>query len=193
MSTFRVKLTQGDSRTGGGNLDENAQTNTYSIQRTMYAMGPNKINRKLKDGDTFTDCNYWKRFAYPTVAYNEAFIEVVTDDGSPYIDGQESLFTVTYSKSILAATTYTTTNNIIDILTDYGGPAEWASITVTGHDVAVRINGSSTSTFTVSAGTSHTFNRGDALINKITIDNSTSGATTATVVVQVGVLSKCNS
>lgn len=82
MSTFRVKLTS----TGQGLLDTAGQANGASYQRTVYVMGPGKVNRKLKDGDTFTDVNYWKRFAYPQVPLDQAFIEVVSDDGAPYTD-----------------------------------------------------------------------------------------------------------
>jgi hypothetical protein len=87
MSVFKVKLTQGIGRTAQGYLDP-AVVNGASIQRTIYAPGPNKINRKLFDGQTFTDVNYWKRFAYPNLAHENAFIEVVTDDGSVWSDGQ---------------------------------------------------------------------------------------------------------
>lgn len=263
MSTFRVRLTQGDSRTGGGNLDsQGLRTGTVtdatnatpivvtsashgltsgmrvtisgvagneaangdftitvissstfslngstgdgsytsggvwrvdSVQRTMYAMGPNKINRKLKDGEVFTDCNYWKRFTYPTLPYNQAFIETVEDDGSVYVDGEVSTFIRTYSRTIATSTTHTDTNNIFDILGDNGGPAVFTSITVTGDEVTVRVNDVSTSDFSVAASTTHTFNTGDVLINKITIDNSESGAATAVVTIQCGIRSSCNS
>ena len=55
MSVFRVRLTNNRQ----GLLD------VYDNQRTAYIMGPNRINRVLKDGEVFTDCNYWKRFAHP--------------------------------------------------------------------------------------------------------------------------------
>jgi hypothetical protein len=41
-------------------MDTAGQAHGSSYQRTIYVMGPNKVNRKLKDGDTFTDSNYWK-------------------------------------------------------------------------------------------------------------------------------------
>jgi hypothetical protein len=82
MSTFKVKLTQGDQ----GNLDTNL-VSSNSIQRSVYVMGPHKTNRLLKDGTTFTDSNYWKRFAYPQVSKEQAIVEVVSDDGSVYVDG----------------------------------------------------------------------------------------------------------
>ena len=190
MSTFKVKLTQGDVRTGDGNLDENAQTTGTSIQRTMYCMGPNKINRKLKDGDTFTDCNYWKRFSYPTLPYNEAFIEVVSDDGSVYIDGQVSTFLHTYDKTVLGNSAFTDSGNTIDVLGDNGGPALWATIT-TNADIVVEVNGVTTSDFTVSANTTHSFNQGDVLINTLALKRTASGS--ATVEVVFGVQSVCNS
>ena len=76
MSVFRVRL----SNSRQGLLD------VYDNQRSAYIMGPNRVNRKLKDGETFVDSNYWKRFAYPQVPLEEAFIEVVEDDGTVYSD-----------------------------------------------------------------------------------------------------------
>ena len=54
MSVFRVRLT--NSRQG--------RLDVYDNQRSAYITGPNRINRKLKDGEIFTDCNYWKRFEH---------------------------------------------------------------------------------------------------------------------------------
>jgi hypothetical protein len=62
MSVFRVNL----NNSVQGTLDLNPATTAEfvtSVQRTVYVTGPNKIYRKLADGDTFTDCNYWKKFA----------------------------------------------------------------------------------------------------------------------------------
>lgn len=260
MSVFRVRMTQGDSRTGGGNLDRislltgsitgatnaspivitssshnllsgtrvtiqgvggntaaNADwvitvidTNTFSLngstgngaytsggtwkvdsaQRTMYAMGPNRINRKLRDGDQFTDCNYWKRFAYPQVPYNQAFIEVVTDDGSVYVDGLPSNFVRTYSKTVLGNSAFTDSGNTIDVLGDNGGYASWASIS-SNQDIVVELNGVTNSDFTVTGGTTHTFNQGDVIIGTLALKRTTSGS--ATVTVQFGINSTCNS
>lgn len=263
MSTFRVRLTQGDSRTGDGNLDRIAlmtgsitgatnaspivvtstahglnsgtrvtvqgvggntnanadwiitviDANTFSLngssgnsnytsgglwrvdsnQRTMYCMGPNRRNRKLRDGDVFTDCNYWKRFcAAPTgsLPLNQAFIELVTDDGSVYIDGQPAIYVVTHNVTVLGNTTYTTTGNTVDVLNTDGGIAQWATIS-TNQDVNVQLNGNSSTIFTVTGGTSHTFNNGDTQIQTVQFARTSSGS--ASVVLQVGVLSQCNS
>lgn len=190
MSTFRVVMNQGTGRSAGGYLDTAETSDGYSVQRTMYAMGPHKINRKLSDGETFTDCNYWKRFAYPTLPFNEAFIEVVTDDGAPYVDGEESLFIRTYTYTLPGGSGFSTAGNTFDIVGDNGGPAAWAIITSTAN-TAVRINSLTTSDFVVEANTSQTFNRGDLLINTIQVAKSSSGS--ATVEIQVGVLSVCNS
>ena len=83
MSVFKVKL----NNTKQGLLDQNPLTGSQfaaSVQRTIYVAGPGRTYRKLKDGDQFTDCNYWKRFTSTIVGDEAAFIEVVTDDGSVY-------------------------------------------------------------------------------------------------------------
>jgi hypothetical protein len=261
MSVFRVRLSQGDSRTGTGNLDSisrltgtitdatnaspivitsashglvtgtrvtvqsvggnTAANNDYvitvlssstfslngstgnaaytsggvwkvdSAQRTIYAMGPNKINRKLKDGERFTDCNYWKRFAYPQVPYNEAFIEVVTDDGSVYIDGQPSSFVRTYTESVTAGTDFDDGYTDVDIYGDNSGYATWAIITpdVT---IQVQVNGVETSQFSITGGTSYTFNVGEILLSSLQLARSASSGT-ATVTVQLGITTQCSS
>src|SRR4051812_19857883 len=98
MSVFKVKLTQGQQGsldehafgvnnasvsvgTGGGNVLVGTGT---SVQRTVYVMGPGKVNRKLNDGDTFTDSNYWKRYCATPVGPltpEQAIVSIVTDDG----------------------------------------------------------------------------------------------------------------
>ena len=138
MSVFRVALNNVDQ--GLLDLDPSGATAgsivgqglgsqmSPSIQRGVYIMGPNLINRLLVDGETFTDCNYWKRFAYPNVPLNEAFIEVVTDDGSIFSDiAGENTFPVATTLTVVASSVFT--DNEFDIITTYGGPAIFTQIT----------------------------------------------------------------
>ena len=193
MSVFRVKLTNTTAtRTGQGNLDVVGQSTGTSIQRTMqYAMGPGKVNRKLRDGVTFTDCNYWKRFAYPQVALNDAFIEVVTDDGSVYVDGQISVFPRVYTVAVAATSAFGAVGQTVDVLGDNGGAASFTQIKVVTNDVEVRINGLATAILTILAGTTQTFESGDLSISTLEFRRTGAGAATATVT--VGVQSVCNS
>lgn len=263
MSTFRVRLTQGDRRTGSGGLDNQAQFsgtitaatnaspivvtsashglvtgtrltvvgvlgntaangtwtievvdtdsfklltsegnatytsggtwNTVSIQRTMDAPGPNKTRRILADGELFTDCNYWKRFTYPTVPYHQAFIDLVEDDGSVYVDGEVSAYGRVHTLTVENDTTYTDDGNELDILDTYGSYAKFVQITVTGEDVTCRLNGNSSANLPISANTTQIFNQGDLPVSKLQFDNSVSGGSTATVVILVSIASTCNS
>lgn len=186
MSVFRVKLNntqQGlldlDPSTASGNSVHGrglgSQMST-SKQRSVYITGPNRINRLLNDGDTFTDCNYWKRFAYPQVALNEAFIEVVTDDGSVYSDiASENTFPRVYN--IYAAPDTTYADNQADILGDTGGYAIFAQITNTSTtvDVRIRLNGSTSAVMDLPRNSTQVFNAGDLSISMIEVDNSVSG------------------
>jgi len=176
MSVFRVKLTN----TNQGTLDTHGQTAGKSYQRTVYVMGPGKVNRKLKDGDTFTDVNYWKRFAYPQVPLNEAIIEVVTDDGAPYTDiPEENVAPRSYTVTLTAGQTYSFAGHIVNILGDTGGYATFAQITPT---VAckVRINGDANAILSLAANATQIFNPGDLTISKLEFDNSASGAGSGT-------------
>lgn len=194
MSTFRVELNNADQ----GKLDVNPATGaqmTTSKQRQVYVMGPNRINRLLSDGETFTDCNYWKKFAYPQVPLNEAFIVVVTDDGSVYSDDPaENVFPKVYSLSVDADSGFT--DNQADILTDTGGYAVFCQITNfdDAQDVTVRLNGKATAVFTLEHNTSQVFNAGDLSLSLVEIANDASGATGPVAIeVLCSVKSVCNS
>src|SRR3972149_2070861 len=132
MSVFRVNLNNGP----GGNLDLDPSTDTSetygqlgtefatSRQRSVYVMGPGKVNRQLVDGATFTDCNYWKRFVSVTnggtANENDAFLTIVSDDGSIYSDvTAENTFPRVWDLTLAGGSTYT--DNEIDILGTYGG------------------------------------------------------------------------
>lgn len=193
MSLFRVKLQNQDQ----GLLDKHPTTGAQmspSKQRQVYVMGPNRINRLLKDGDTFTDCNYWKKFAYPQVPYSQAFIEVVTDDGSVYVEGGSSTYPKVYNLVAYAGQGFGD-NDSADILGDTGGYAVFCQITNSGtEDITVRINGKTDAVFTLEDGTAQVFNVGDLEISLIEVANTASGAATdVPVEVLVSVKSVCRS
>lgn len=177
MSTFQVNLTQGVQ----SDLDTSI-TGGESKQRTIYAIGPNGTNRKLNDGDTFVDSNYWKRYASPAMSIDLAFITVLTDDGYTYSDfvKEENVFSRVVTRTLVDGSTYTATNNQIDFVALYGGPSVFTRIVVTGDPVLARLNGDSNATLTLAVGT-HIFDKGEITLNSISFDNSTSGAAAAVV------------
>lgn len=204
MSVFRVKLQNIEQ----GYMDRDPSTAsaisgndhsllgdafTTSIQRTIYVAGPGRTYRKLFDGDTFTDCNYWKRFAYPQVALNEAFIEVVTDDGSVWSDvASENTYPKVYNMLISQGSDFT--DNEIDILGDTGGHAVFVQIANQGSTaVRVRVNGVADAVFDLGSGETQVFNSGDLSVTKLEFVNNVSGGTTADVQVLLSVKSVCNS
>ena len=192
MSVFRVKL----NNTQQGLLDVNPVTGAQmstSIQRTIYVAGPKNIHRKLVDGDTFTDCNYWKKFAYPQTSLEEAFIEVVTDDGSVYSDVEaENTYPLVYDLDVDADSTYTA--NEADIYTDTGSYATFVQIANQGSTaVKVKLNGSSDAIFDLGGGETQVFNNGDLKISKLQFANTVSGGSDTTVQVVVSVKSSVNS
>lgn len=183
MSVFRVKL-QNNSQ-GLLDVDSSGVQNSTSIQRTMYVMGPKRINRKLTDGQTFTDSNYWKKFAYPQMSLDQAFIEVVTDDGSVYSENEsENTYPVVWLPGasddgiLVAGDTYDDDGMSLDIMTTYGGPAVFVQLQNidSSHAARVKLNGSSTAVFTLDANTTQVFNSGDIAISSIAFDNSLTGA-----------------
>lgn len=207
MSVFKVALNNVEQ--GQMDLDPSTARSAYgtgavtgqglggqfdpSIQRQIFVNGPNLTQRLLKDGETFTDCNYWKRFAYPQVPLKHAFIEVVTDDGSVYSDNpDENTYPQMTTISAVGGTTFA--DNEYDILGTTGGHAVFTQITNNGAGaVQVRLNGLTGATFTLAASATQIYNNGDLVVTKIQIDNSASGAADADVDVQVAVRSVCNS
>jgi hypothetical protein len=177
MSTFRVKL---------GNASNPELGSDPSIQRTMYVSGPRGIRRKLKDGETFTDCNYWKQFAYPQVPADEAFIEVLVDDGSLYSSIlEENNVPRVYTLSVDNGTTYE--QNKVDILEDNGGAAGFVQIhNFTGGGlVQVRINGMLNAVFNLDEGSIQQFNNGDISITKLEFHNESGIDSTVQIILSV--------
>jgi len=204
MSVFRVALNNNDQ----GKLDLDPSTNTgasygdlgtaiaTSLQRQVYVMGPGKINRLLVDGDTFTDCNYWKQFAYPQTTLEHALVEVVTDDGSVYSDVPgENVFPKVFTRTIAGGSTFATANNIIDMAVDAGGNAIFAQIEnqTAAAGLTVRLNGDVNAVFDLGSSETQVFNAGEMVISQIAFDNSLSGAAAKVVQVLVSVKSVCNS
>lgn len=194
MSVFRVRLNNIDQ----GQLDLNPATATPvvvggsggqpylgdqfnpSIQRTIYVTGPNLTYRKLSDGEQFTDCNYWKRFAFPQVPLEQAFIEVVSDDGSVYSDNaNENTYPVTIGGGApyTVATVDTFATNFIDVVGTYGSYAVFTQIknlgTMATQDIQVQLNGSSSAIFTLAAGDTQIFNSGDLTITRLGFQGGT--------------------
>jgi len=165
-----------------------------SIQRTIYVAGPNHTYRKLMDGDTFTDCNYWKRFAYPQVPLADAFITVTTDDGSVWSDvAEENTFPVVYDVTVGEDTDYDE-NDSVDFVTDHGNAATFVQIANQGSTaVKVRLNGVATAIFDLGAAETQVFNSGDLAITKLEFSNTVSGGSDTDVQILASVKSTCNS
>lgn len=190
MSVFQVQINNSKQ----GLLDINPATGTQedpSIQRTIYVAGPNKINRELKDGDTFTDCNYWKRFAYPQVPLEQAIVSVVADDGSIYSNVEsENTFPAVYTTNCADGSSYAA--NLIDILGDTGSYAVFTQLKNTSSgNVSVKLNGLSSAVFTLEGNSTQIFNNGDLTLTSIAFANSSGGAVTVETILSVK--SVCNS
>jgi hypothetical protein len=191
-TTFTV-----NSRFNPGTYTSGGVVSGASVQRGVWIMGPNRINRLLLDGAQFSDCNYWKRFTYPTLPYESAFIEVVTDDGSPYSDyAVENMFPVAYNGASHDGFTVSHTTNatigaavVVNILGDQGNYAAFTQIEVTNSDVYVRINGGAI--IKIISGGVQTFDSGDLPVGKLEFYNTTGVDALVSVVASVQVV--CNS
>jgi hypothetical protein len=177
----------------GGNYGNLGQEMNPSVQRTVYVAGPNRIYRKLKDGQQFTDCNYWKRFAYPNLPLDQAFITVVSDDGSIYSDiSEENTYPLVYNLAVANVSTFA--ENTVDILGDTGGFAVFVQIANQGSTpVKVRLNGSANAIFDLGASETQVFNSGDLSITMLEFANTVSGGSETDIQVLVSVRTVCQS
>ncbi len=202
MSVFKVSL----NNAAQGLLDRDPSTGgqfTTSKQRTVFIQGPGNIHREMFDGQTFTDCNYYKKFCYPQVSLADAILSIVSDDGSIFIEGPTAaadgsnttlrvytlapvINSVTASAPDATATGFAA-GNVANIYSDTGSYAVYTQITNSGTvDLLVRINGASTSVFTLAHGDTQVYNHGDLLISKIEFGNA-SGSTIGAVQIQASV------
>lgn len=189
MSVFKVTLN--NTVQGLMDLDPSSATPGFrgnqmspSKQRQVYVMGPKKINRLLKDGDTFTDCNYWKQFAYPQCSLERAIVTVLTDDGSVYSDiAAENTTGVGGNCSSLTTAFQTSTG--IDAskgyfdFTSQGGPANFLQVQNThgSYSLTGQLNGNANLVFTLTSGQTQIFNTGDLAITLLQLKSSSSGGT----------------
>lgn len=179
MSVFRVKLH--NSRQGLMDVHDN--------QRTAYIMGPNRVNRILKDGEIFTDCNYWKRFAHPQLPLEEAFIEVLEDDGTIYSDSlADNTYPKVYDITALPGTDFS--QNKADIQGDSGSFALFAQITNKSEadSVRIRINGLDSAIIDLGAGNTQVFNAGEVTIGSLEVENNGEDSVPVQIVVSIRVV-----
>ena len=195
MSVFRVKLNNIDQ----GKMDLQAPAATpglgtqfaVSKQRQVFIMGPNLRQRLLNDGETFTDCNYYKKFCYPQCSYENAILEIVTDDGSTW--PEDATTPIVLNETIAQDTAFAA--NTYDLVATYGGPAIFCQIENRSATTAlsVRLNGQASAVFTLDAGDTQIFNAGDLTITEIAFANSQSGGDDVDVQMILSVASTCNS
>lgn len=168
MSKFKVKLNNGKQ----GLLDINPADT--SIQRSVYVAGPNRVYRKLKDGEEFFDSNYWKRYAYPQMPLEEAFLEVLEDDGSVYSDyTQNNNSPRVYLFNLAPNTDFA--SNVLDIQAQENGFATFVQITNNGSEsINVRMNADNNAVFILKANETQIFSQGELNLNKLEFKNESS-------------------
>ena len=167
----------------------NPNSGSASVQRTIFVAGPHGTYRLLKDGEQFSDCNYWKRFAFPQTNRENAFIEVVSDDGSIYSDiPSENVFSAGATETI----TDDFADTVIDFVNNHGGPAKFLQVQNLDGAIAIdgELNGDVNVTFRLNAGETQIFNQGDLVITMIRL-KADSGTPNVSWI--AGVKSVCNS
>jgi hypothetical protein len=186
MSVFKVDLNnqyQGyldlDPKTG---IEFEASSGNPSVQRTMYITGPHGGVLKLVDGATFTDSNYWKRFAYPQVPASQSFITVLSDDGSAWSDvASENVF-----PKVFAGTASSGQSTLVDFtMSGTASFAQFAQITNNGAGtLSVSLNALDSAAFPLNAGSTQIFSAGDINLGALSLTTA-SGSAASTAAYQV--------
>jgi hypothetical protein len=203
MSRFKVALNNASQGTldvspslGGGVQMQ------PSLQRTVYVMGPRKINRELKDGMEFTDCNYWKRFCSYTNTVGgladeqTAILTCIYDDGTVYSDDpSENVYPKARTFEVANADVFADEHNVYDIVGTYGQPAIFVElVNQDAQNVQVKLNGDTGAIFTLGASDTWVFNHGDLQVTKVELaGTAASGGIACTVDIVIGVQSAINS
>ena len=195
MSVFQVVLNNLEQGTMDYHRGDTVVAYDPSLQRQVYVMGPKKINRLLRDGDIFEDCNYWKIHApYHAVtnpmgtSAEKAFIEILVDDGSVYSDNPADNTFAFATQEVIPADPVNWTM-VADFADLYGSFATSAIITnSSGNAAEIQINGSAA--FPLAAGATQVLNTGD--ISIVTIE-ARGAAEVDAIEVFAGVRSMCRS
>jgi hypothetical protein len=183
MSVFIVQLNNIEQ----GRLDLDPSTDTVatygnlgtqfsaSKQRQIYVAGPHRSYRLLKDGETFTDCNYWKQYTVEGgCAPERAFLKFAAlgDDGTVWSD-VESENTYGVGGTLTLADAYNSTNTI-DFMTTYGAPARFLQVQNLDGTIVLtgELNADTNLTFTLAGNATQTFNVGDLAITKLRLKSA---------------------
>jgi hypothetical protein len=161
MSVFQVKLNNGTQ----GLLDNDP--NGISIQRSIYVPGPDRASRELKDGETFSGSNYWKRFVYPNASADLAFLILLEDDGSIWYDKADfNNIPKVYKLTIEEGTSFS--DNVVDIQKDTESFADFVQISNQSDDpLKIKLNGLNSAIFDLGGKEVQSFDSGELNIQKI--------------------------
>jgi hypothetical protein len=123
------------------------------------------------------------------VPLEEAFIEVVEDDGTIYSDViSENSYPKVYNITAAAGSGFS--SNKADIAADSGSFALFAQITNKGSEqVRIRLNGLNSAIIDLDSGSTQTFNPGELAIGSIEIENQSSDPVLVQIVVSIRVVS----
>ena len=188
MSLFKVQLNNNVQ----GKLDINPSTGLQfdpSIQRTAYITSCSGKIMERADGAQFYGSNYYKQFVaepFGTATEETSFLQILEDDGSVYVVGQEANIPVVSSVGTVT-TSYVTA---VDYLTDYNGIANFVQITNNGSAaVDVKLNGSTAAVFSLDKSSTQVFNNGDIQVSTIAFSAPTAAA--ASIQIIAGVQISC--
>lgn len=176
MSTFRnitqsLLVVQGYLRGCGGTLGVGAQ-------------------KYIEPNEEFTGSNYYKRFTYDGLISNgysadlaaeNAILELVTDDGTPFSD---SAVNSPNNPRVYYETLSPGEELELDFETDLGGPAMFFQMD-TSENIYVYLNNNADARLYVSSAATQIFNNGELLLSKVTLDYTEADSGDPDVVVQI--------
>jgi hypothetical protein len=153
---------------------------TVSNQRQIYVAGPKRAYRLLKDGETFTDCNYWKQFTIEGGCDPaRAFVHLHSDDGTIWSDvAEENTYGIGGTGTTLISGEFSLllAEGYVDFMATYGQAARFLQVSNTnGSAVSLvgELNGDTNVTFTLVQNATQVFNVGELAITKLRLKSAT--------------------
>jgi hypothetical protein len=170
-------------------------TGAGSLQRTVWLTGPNNVKRELHDGDSFTDCNYYKRYCYPYCLgrtdqerLQNAILVCDYDDGSTWIDGSGDVHAYGgkgHSLPTPVSVLLTAASPTLTIPSgSYANFVLMTNISPSSGAAFISLNGGQ-ATVTLDSGVTMTFDKSEICITSITVTGISGGSEAVEVLYSV--------
>jgi len=138
----------------------------------LWLQGPDGSKVKIGAREEFEASNYFKRYTSEYLDDGEAFLALVTDDGTPWSKCPIPNFIKAWEFTVATCDEFTDHQYDFALSTMLGGNARFVQITVDDQPVEARINSNADSVFRIDADSVQIFNTDELLVEIIEFKGS---------------------